>query len=201
MMDWIDPAFLWSLISGIDWYTFLFGDGTKNLCDELVLGRYVVSVSGVTAGLRYGEIVFDDVTSPGNAHGIHAGVRLLSTAGRVRSGMCVSSSGRIWFSDAALDTPDHTDGPTFTAGQVAMFAVNNTNGKCWLGKVGTGWYASGDPAAGTGQVVTLATGLFHLGAALEVDGTPPTAGAQFSLRTQSSQFTGSIPSGFSAWYP
>jgi hypothetical protein len=82
-----------------------------------------------------------------------------------------------------------------------MFAVNGTNGKVWLGKVGTGWYNSGDPAAGTGQTTTLATGLFHIGAGIELPGGPPAGGAQFSLRTQSSQFTGTIPSGFSAWYP
>jgi hypothetical protein len=181
-------------------YKLVFGADGFSSADFLIFGRYIVSVTGVTAGLRYAEIVFDDVTSPGSTHGIQCGIVTVSNAAASRDGVCVSSSGRIWFSGADFDSPNHTDGPTFTAGQVAMFCANPTNGKCWIGKVGTGWYAGGDPAAGTGQTATLATGLFHLGATIEVDGAPPTGGAQFSVRTQTSQFTGSIPSGGSAWY-
>jgi hypothetical protein len=191
---------LFSWLMLLDW-SWLWGHDGLVLADTLILGRYVVSVTGPTSGLRYGEIVFDSVTSPGYTHGVLAGMRTLSTASTPRQGLCISSTGRIWSLSAPLDTPDHTDGATFTAGQVAMFAANGTNGKVWVGKVGTGWYAGGDPAAGTGQTATLGTGLFHLASGIEVDGTPPTAGAKFSLRTQSNQFTGSIPSGFSAWYP
>jgi hypothetical protein len=184
----------------LDLWGFLFGNDGFAFADFLILGRYIVSVTGVTSGLRYAEIVFDDVTSPGGTHGIQCGIVTVSTAAAVRDGVCISSSGRIWSLGAALDTPDHTDGPTFTAGQVAMVCANPANGKCWIGEVGVGWYGGGDPAAGTGQTATLGTGLFHLGAAIELDGSAPTGGAKFTLRTQASQFTGSIPSGGSAWY-
>jgi hypothetical protein len=82
-----------------------------------------------------------------------------------------------------------------------MFAFDRSNGKVWIGKVGTGWYNGGDPAAGTGQTGTLSVVDSYVCAAIERVASAPTGGSKFSLRTQSSQFTGSIPSGFSAWYP
>lgn len=191
----------WSWFLTVDWINLLLGHEGVTIADEIIFGRYVVSVTGVTAGLRYGEVKLDALVNPGNAHGIHIGIRTLSSAGPIRQGLAISTSGRIWSLSAALDTPDHTDGPTFVANDVVMFAVKNADGKCWLGKVGSGWYAGGDPATDSGPTVTLTPGLFHLASGLEVDGSPPLGGSKFSLRTQSSQFTGVIPSGFSPWYP
>lgn len=164
--------------------------------------RSIVSVTGVSAGLRYAEVVFDDTTSPGSANGIIAGLITSSSALIPFLGICISTTGRIWVNGNDAAAPTFTDGPTFSAGGVAMFSLQCSTGKVWLGKVGTGWYNAGDPAALTGETGTLtsvattyvAAGIFRV----ILDTIP---GAKFSLRTQASQFTGSIPSGFSAWYP
>jgi hypothetical protein len=190
----------------IDW-SWLFGDGYINFAIDIVYPRAVVSVTGVAIGKRYGEIVLDDITTPGDEGFIEVGIAI-SSPGNSRNGVATGAReftglqwGRIWLNGDGPKVPSFTNGPTFAATDVAMFAVDTANGKVWVGKVGTGWYNAGDPAAGTGQTGTIAIATYYLAASIERIDTPPIGGAQFSLRTQSSQFTGSIPSGFSAWYP
>jgi hypothetical protein len=185
----------------VDW-SWLFGqpDGLQYAID-IIFTRRVVSVTSSTAGLKYAEVVFDDVTTPGSEGWLQAGIQGNPAPVTLRDWVCLSSGGRIWYNGSAINSPNHTNGPTFTAGQVAMFAFNFSNLKAWVGKVGTGWYNGGDPAAGTGQTATLSSAAaFHVSAQVERVDSAPAGGSQFSLRTQTSQFTGTIPSGFSAWY-
>ena len=190
MIDWL---------FSLDW-TWLFGQDGLNLAVEVVFVRAVASVTGASSGKRYGEIVFDTIVDPDGAgpEGF-TNVGIIATAAPTspRVKVAVGTFGQIWVNGA----PTHVDGPTFVAGNVAMFAADTSNGKIWVGKVGTGWYGSGDPAAGTNPLITLALATYYLCAAIERVDTPPIGGSKFSLRTQTSQFTGSIPSGFSAWYP
>jgi hypothetical protein len=191
----------------IDWllsfdWSWLFGstDGLQYAID-IIFARQVVSVTGSTSGLKYAEVVFDDVTTPGSESWIEAGIQGDSSPVALRDWICLSSGGRIWYNGSAINSPNHSNGPTFTAGQVAMFAFNFSTLKAWVGKVGTGWYNSGDPAAGTGQTATISSAAtFYISSRVERIDAAPAGGQQFSLRTQASQFTGSIPAGFSAWY-
>lgn len=57
----------------------------------------------------------------------------------------VYSNGSILFSDSAA-----------VAGDVLRFAYNRTTGKLWVGRNST-WFNSGDPAAGTGEILTLSS--------------------------------------------
>jgi hypothetical protein len=194
MIDWL---------LSLDW-SWLFGPEGLSLAFEVVLTRSVVSVTGVATGKRYGEIVFDTIVDPDGAGAegyVTAGIILTDYPSTPRVQAALGTNGYIWFSSAETNSPTFSDGPTFSASDVAMFAVDTSNGKVWLGKVGTGWYNGGDPAAGTGETGTIAVGTNYLAAAIERVSTQPIGGSQFSLRTQSSQFTGAIPSGFSAWYP
>jgi hypothetical protein len=194
MMEWL---------FSFDW-SWLFGVDGINIAVEVVFVRAVASVTGVASGKRYGEIVFDTIVDPdgGDPEGYtNVGIINTATPTSPRVKVAMGTFGRIWFNGAQTTSPNHTDGPTFIAGNVAMFAVDTATGKVWIGKVGTGWYASGDPAAGTGEAVTLSLGTYYLCSAIERVSVEPIGGSKFSLRTQASQFTGSIPSGFSAWYP
>lgn len=76
-----------------------------------------------------------------------------------------------------------------------MFAVDLDAGKAWVGK-NNAWQLSGDPAAGTGQWIS--------GANLQSDTVYPAISVyeintQFTLRTKNSEFSGTVPSGFSSW--
>jgi hypothetical protein len=186
-----------------DWsWLFDYGSGI-NYAIDIIFFRQVVSVTGASSGLKYAEVVFDDVTSAGSESWLQVGIQGDPAPVTLRSWICLSSGGRIWYNGSAINSPNHVNGPTFTAGQVGMFAFNFSTLKAWVGKVGTGWYNSGDPAAGTGQTAILsAASAFHISARVERLDSEPLVGIQkFSLRTQSSQFTGTIPSGFSPWYP
>ena len=159
--------------------------------------RTVKSVTEVTSGKHYAEVVFDAVVLSGTFARLAVG--LIPLGG---SGISMSSAGKIWINLPPNDTVAASDGFTFTAGGVMMLALNAANNKVWLGKVGSGWYGGADPAADIDE-----TGTLNVTAAVKVFGTlmssdtEPIGGSQLSLRTQTSQFTGSVPSGFSPWYP
>jgi hypothetical protein len=74
-----------------------------------------------------------------------------------------------------------------------MMAVDMDNKKIWWGKVGTGWFNSGDPAAGNNAAFTdLATSL-----TVWVISTG-TAG-QITAKFKAMDWVGSPPSGFFPW--
>jgi len=97
------------------------------------------------------------------------------------------SSGAVHLNGSLLAT--YT---AFTSGSVAMIAFDPATGKVWLGKDGT-WFASGDPAAGTGNVTTL-TGsewrAFVGGVAL--------SGSAFSINFGQRAFIHAVPTTFKA---
>lgn len=83
-------------------------------------------------------------------------------------------------------------GTSFTTGDVIMCALNMGTTSIWWGKNGT-WYASGNPAAGTGAAFTnVAAGSYF-----------PLVGYNNGIQVVTARFsTGfsySVPSGFSAW--
>lgn len=164
--------------------------------------RIVASVTSASTGKRYAEVVFDTIVNPGSAEPkVQFGVTpvgAVTTEMPGISGAALNFNGVVYVLDANIAV----DGPTFSDGNVGMAAVDPSNGKVWLGKVGVGWYGGGDPAAGTGAIATLGAGTFFIawGEARSTFGTTP-IGCKASLRSQSSQFTGAIPSGFSALYP
>jgi hypothetical protein len=163
--------------------------------------RIVVSVTPLTTGKRYAEVVFDTVVSPGSAvpklqFGITPTGESITEMPGI-SGAALNFNGKVYI----LDVDTSSAGPTFGNGEVGMAACEQSTGKIWLGKVGTGWFGGGDPAAGTSPIATLGAGTYYVGwgESRSTFGTTPT-GCKASLRTQTSQFTGTIPSGFTAWY-
>lgn len=74
---------------------------------------------------------------------------------------------------------------------ILQFAHDSATGEVWIGRVGTGWFNSGDPAAGTGEVYTL-------GAATWFPGATPN-GQSATVNFGASAFSGSVPAGFTAY--
>lgn len=98
------------------------------------------------------------------------------------------SAGTIY----ASGTPQGSAGiGTGAAGNVFGVAVNFTSGKAWFSKNG---------AFGTGQVPASGTGGFTMPAGtLFIVAAPQTTGADCRIRTETSQFSYTPPSGFSPW--
>ena len=76
---------------------------------------------------------------------------------------------------------------------IYQFAHDSATGEVWVGRVGTGWFNSGDPAAGTGEVYTLGAGTWYPGC------TPNGASRTCTANFGASAFSGSVPSGFTAY--
>lgn len=76
-------------------------------------------------------------------------------------------------------------------GDVLSFALDYSTGKMWFGRNG-GWMSGGDPAAGTGQQVTV-SGTMKPAASLYRNG------YVITLRTSDADFDFAPPSGFSAF--
>lgn len=78
-------------------------------------------------------------------------------------------------------------------GDVLGFAVDGDAGKAWVSKNNT-WQLTGDPAAGTNHWIswTPPVTIYPATSVYETN-------TSFTLRTKTSQITGSVPSGFSVW--
>jgi hypothetical protein len=157
----------------------------------------LISETLITSGLRYAEVELATYVAPGGH--LSVGIKDWSAFNVPGMDTGLSATGRVTLNLSTIAT----DGPIFTAGDVWMLAFNVSTLKVWVGKVGSGWYNGGDPAAGTGEIGVFPSGT-EFGVGVRVTGSGlgnPTPGSILKLRTQSSQFTGTIPSGFSPWYP
>jgi len=89
--------------------------------------------------------------------------------------------------------------PTGTGlvGEVYKLAINFTTGKIWLGKVGTGWLNSGDPAAGTNPATNFTPAT--VGALFPAMSIESNASGKWRIKCTSGSQTEVPPSGFTAW--
>ena len=111
------------------------------------------SSSSKSSGLWYWEISVDNGTD--NNAWLGMGVNVNYWVGSTSSGgIGINGSGQI---------ANNTGGTTISsvsshvAGDIRMFALDADNKKLWIGKNGT-WENSGNPAAGTGEVLHSWTG-------------------------------------------
>lgn len=83
-----------------------------------------------------------------------------------------------------------------TSGDRVMIAYNTSTGKLWVGLNGT-WMNSGNPAAGTGEVMTIPAGtMLHIAGRQAGSGSP--ISLSYTANFGHTAFTYSPPSGFSA---
>jgi hypothetical protein len=161
-----------------------------------VFFRSIISVQSTSTGKRYAEVVVDFISLLSTTEIGFTTDSTNSTRIKINGG-CITVAGNI-------ETSGDTVGSDLGAGtnsDVYNLAIDHSTGKVWFGKNGI-WAFGGDPAAGTGQSATLTIGTYFVGFCLyQTNSKEPMSGPKATIRTQSSQFTGTIPSGFSPWYP
>lgn len=85
---------------------------------------------------------------------------------------------------------------TVTAGDRIRIALNGSTGKAWIGKVGSAWPNSGDPAAGTNAWISGIGSTERVFPAVSIN---TAAGNKWRLHVNTGDFSGTVPTGFSAW--
>jgi len=144
----------------------------------------VVSTPSSSASTkRYMEFNLDAVALGSMYFGLKVGAT--TTFG---SRYCVWNGNGICFSNTGS-----TNVTAFAAGNVGQIAYDPVTGKAWLGRNNT-WFVSGDPAAGTGNIVNF-TAADELYFVLQRDNN---SGSTVTV-TIASTYTYSPPSGFFAW--
>jgi hypothetical protein len=167
---------------------------------DVLDNRYVDSVTRISSGKRKAEVVWVDMTNP-NGGGV--------SQNRVYIGLYSDTSFVSWnydgrngrvYENGVLATSGLT---VAVPGDVATLLFDTATGKMWFAINGT-LIGGGNPDAGTGQIFTMSGSDITIKAGLTgLEGYTFVPGARYDLRTQSSQFTTTVPnsSSFTPWYP
>lgn len=154
-------------------------------------GQQVLSTAGYSSGKRYFEMLCNAVGGVACVGFARAGgaTDLESDLGQEAGEYGWYYNGSSYFAGSF----GAVSGLSFTTGSVIGVAIDFGTRRAWWRVNGT-WIGSGNPAAGTGQQVTYASGLGTIYAAVSGN-----TGSEFTARFRAADITGSIPSGFSAW--
>lgn len=182
--------------------------GSANMFEIGALTAAVRSTTSCTTGKKYAEILINTLlgTTYYEAFGIVSDAFATANIPGEQEGVAIRDflSGARLYKDTSIIA---TNGPTLVDTDVINVAVDMTAGKVWLGINGTYYYdsggtltAGGNPATGANETSTFAYTTVFVGAGIFGAPFEAVTGFKATLRTQSSQFTGSIPSGFTAWY-
>lgn len=145
---------------------------------------------GRSNGLRYFELLATAVSGTNVIVGIAtSGADLTTWVGNSASGAGHQSNGTDYVNGPTLVNDPTT---SIVTNDVISFAVNFVTGKAWIGINGT-WLSSGNPAAGTNEWVSGISGTWYPTAS------PSNASGAVRIRTKTSQFTQSVPTGFISW--
>lgn len=145
---------------------------------------------GYTTGKRYFEAL---VNSAGSWVGVGfsrvgGSVGYDSDLGQEPGEYAMTNGGLSYFAGAY----GGVGGATYGAGDVIGVAIDFANRRAWWSKNGT--FMAGNPGAGTGMMVTYASGLGTIFAALQT-----TSGGSLTARFAASDLAYAVPSGFSAY--
>lgn len=160
----------------------LTGSGGSSACGKNTASRssgklyYEITINGGTAAASYG---IGTASAANSAQQVGAGSGALGGWG----------NGLIKAASSLVDTWTK---PTI-AGQVVALAIDLTGHLFWITTLGTGgvWNSAGDPSSATGGVSFLAGTYFIMGGG--------GSASDLTLNTGGSAFSGSLPTGFSAW--
>lgn len=144
--------------SGLDSARCTAGNLTFNQGDGATY-RTLTSTMGMTTGKWYWEVNVVTKASNGAYSGLaRDGVTLTNFLGQ-------NSTGWVWEPTGAFynNNTNIFSASSFTTGDVLGYAFDADTGKFYMHKNGT-WQNSGNPAAGTGQIFTAATGFTYFAA-------------------------------------
>ena len=176
----------WSPITGTSNVTLSNGNldaSTANTC-------HTVSTIGMTTGLWYWEIT--QIANGGNAGIYRFDAPVTNRLPNVANQAYVyNGNGYVYDGQA---NPVGSQYSTYTTNDVISFAFDATNGKLYVAKNGT-WQNSGNPAAGTGAVVTgITTSSLWFAGVADGGGSTTSWTANFGQRP----FSYTAPSGYKA---
>jgi hypothetical protein len=155
------------------------GNKTANAASA---SQTVRATSSKSTGAWYFEVVFTGNSFSFTVAGIaNASALLTQYVGANANGYSHGTGGFSYFNGSGT-----ASAPTLFPGDTLMVAVDLTNLKIWFGVNGT-W--TGNPAAGTGQQYTIASGTYY----------PACSPRQTDLILATPTTTYSPPTGFAAW--
>jgi hypothetical protein len=152
---------------------------------------YVRATTAKTTGKWYWEITVDVMAAAGDCF---IGIVVPGTSTTIRVVNAINQPRCMFRSDGTRYDGSVTanGGPSYTVGDVVMFAWDATADKFWAGKNGT-WHGSGDPAAGTGQ---QSSGFASGGAVAPAFGPDNSPGTTTVTANFGPTFAYTIPAGF-----
>ena len=176
----------WNPVTGTSNVTLSNG----NLDASTALTCHTVSTIGMTTGLWYWEIT--QIANGGNAGIYRFDAPVTNRFPNVANQAYVyNGNGYVYDGQA---NPVGSQYSTYTTNDVIGFAFDATNGKLYVAKNGT-WQNSGNPAAGTGAVVTgITTSSLWFAGVADGGGSTTSWTANFGQRP----FAYTAPSGFKA---
>jgi hypothetical protein len=168
---------------------------TKTAINTFGIAPSTISIS---SGLWYVEFT---PTSFGTADNLDMGIIGIANAlsggviagyaiGQYATGYSYTGLGRYVNNNATVAT--YT---SMSSGNVLMMAIDLTSNKLYFGVNGT-WVNSGNPAAGTGFVATIAAGTYYVGIGSATGGTAQTTTASINFGQRPFSYT--APTGFVA---
>lgn len=168
--------------------------GNRLMTNSNASWRGVLSVTAHTTGKHYAEVQRVGTTPWAHIFGLAKPTASVEGyAGQDSDGWGLqtdngSSAAAMLHSAAATGV---TVTPQINNSGYARVAYDAATGNAWIGNE-TAWAGGGDPAAGTSPTFTVTAGT-----AMHVMGSD--FGESARLRTDTADFVGTIPTGFSAW--
>lgn len=148
----------------------------------------VRSITSHSTGKYYGEILAGGDLDDSNLGFANATFGLTAFLGGDTNGVSIYGfNGDIYENGSAT-----SGGSAILNGSHTDFAIDLDAKKLWIRQAGS-WRGGGDPAAGTGGYTYSVTGALFFCAYIQ------SGGKTVTLRTNSSEFAGTVPTGFSAW--
>lgn len=152
----------------------------------------VRSITSQSSGKWYAECLVNVTSADSNFGVVNVSANLSSYVGSDANGVSYYTDGFGASIAEGGSSISYGSDTAVTAGDVLGIALDIAAGKVYF-SINNTWMNSADPAAGTGGYAHSVSGPFYLA------GTPGVAAAVLTLRTGSSDFTYTPPSGFTAW--
>lgn len=162
-------------------------NGNLTATDDVAPGG-IRALTGRSSGKHYLEFLVHNIGTSAEFGLALSTFPLNSSANTNNGALGIQSGWAVYYNSTSVGTL-----PNLANGNVVMVALDSSNGKIWIGRNGT-W--QGDPAAGTGQLVTAAA---FAGALVYPSINTGWYGFSATLRTTAASFSYSIPTGFVSW--
>jgi len=160
------------------------------------------STSFKTTGKWYFEVKYTTLNGSSGAFGGIANTSFSNTSG---SGLGGANSAAMWPGSPSILFVNNTNiqsmSPNISAGDVIGFAIDLTNNKMWVNDwtSSSGWIGGGAGANPATNTAGASLSTINSGGEIFAGVGFYTGGGAVTINFGTTSFTGSVPSGFSAW--